>query len=143
MLPGLPKFDLNIPLCYNSEFAPGNPFGVERGYPLLSWFPWNGPGSPSIGYGWTLTGIPATAAQLGTVIGTVPEGFMSDGSTYDFADWNPPSGGQTPPWGTDYQQADLFLSGWGTGANGALYLKNGIRIEPTNPNSGYGNPRSE
>jgi hypothetical protein len=83
-LPGLIKHDLNIPLCYNSQFeepyiAQGRPSGMN---PVVSWFPWTwNSNTPVMGPGWTLTGRIGvyTSTSSGQLI------FMPDGGKYTLA----------------------------------------------------------
>ena len=117
-LPGQNKHDLNIPLCYNSQFeqpyfAPNQTSPV---IPIVSWFPWVWPSNtPVMGPGWTLTGrigvytSPATANII----------FMPDGGEYQLLGTQ--TNGSPNITGLDSSGAGLLNNGtW-------IYQKNGTR----------------
>lgn len=124
MPPGMPSFDLNIPLCYNSNFEVMS--GGAEG-PILSWFPWTWvQGTPPMGPGWTLTGHPGLFAQPGTTSTGNPIISMPDGSTYSLSGWSGGPQGEDPT-GPDQQGADVYFS---HGSSDDLILKNGITVTP-------------
>jgi YD repeat-containing protein len=117
------KLDLNIPLCYNSEFMELGPTGVVG--TTLSWFPWVwGSNTPAMGPGWTLSGRPGLYAAAQSTGTGLPMLFMPDGSKYSF-----PSNcgtGSSSGCGPDGQNANIF-AGLLNGVN-IVYLPNGDTV---------------
>ncbi|MGB9144546.1 MAG: hypothetical protein WCC14_01875, partial [Acidobacteriaceae bacterium] len=127
MPPGLPAFNLDIPLCYNSNFETVWTTGETGEGSVLSWFPWTwAANTPPMGPGWSLTGHPGLFDQSGTSSTGYPLASMPDGSTYSFEGWSGPQA--SPGWQQDAQGADLFMTAYD---RGPLYLKNGISVTPT------------
>jgi hypothetical protein len=118
-LPGLIRHDLNIPLCYNSQFE--QPSGTAQSIgavPVVSWFPWVwGSNTPVMGPGWTLTGRVGvyTAPNSGQVI------FMPDGGTYTLPATQ--SNGEPLNSGPDWSGGNLYINASQTW----IYQKNGTR----------------
>ena len=89
-LKGPNKHDLNIPLCYNSQFeeafVDGSQFLGEGD--VLSYYPWLWPNTPSgsatppLGPGWALSGAPAYYGAPSTSANGSPVLFMPDGARY-------------------------------------------------------------
>jgi RHS repeat-associated protein len=109
-LKGPNHHDVNIPLCYNSQFQeqslPGG--GVVQTGDTLSFFPWtwapntpSGDTTPPMGVGWSLTGFAAEYASPATSPSGYPVEYMPDGGKYGF----PMTGGTGP----DGQNADSYL----------------------------------
>lgn len=126
MPPGLPPFDLDIPLCYNSNFLTTGSGGEG---PILSWFPWTwAANTPPMGPGWTLTGRPGLFDQSGTSSTGYPLLTMPDGSTNSFEGWSGPQ--NSPGWQQDAQGANVFMTYYDS-TGSPLYLGNGFTVAPT------------
>lgn len=116
-LPGRNNHDLNIPLCYNSEFME-IVSSTTNVVPTKSVFPWVwGPNSAPMGPGWALTGRPIVYGSAQTTGSGLPVAFMADGSKYGF----PGCGASVC--GPDGSMADLYME------NGqVLYEKDGTTV---------------
>lgn len=114
-LPGRNGLDLDIPLCYNSQFNEVQTSSANGAvWDTLSYFPWVWPsGTPAMGPGWTLTGRPVVYTTMNGSGGTVL--FMPDGSKKGF----PEDGGLDSTDGETY----LFPP------NG-VYFRNGTKLLP-------------
>jgi len=117
-LPGRAGFNLNIPLCYNSEFnevqttAPGTGEGAVTD--AISWFPWVwGSSTAKMGPGWTLTGRPVVYTTSSGTGGDVL--FMADGSKYGL-----PAGG-----GVEESTGEIFYN-----PTTGVHLKDGTVVLP-------------
>lgn len=121
-LPGVNKLDVNIPLCYNSEFMELGPTGVVG--TTLSWFPWVwGSNTPAMGPGWTLTGRPGMYASVQSTGTGLPMLFMPDGSKYSFP--SDCGGGVSSGCGPDGQNANIYDV---EGSPNIAYLQDGTTV---------------
>lgn len=125
-LPGRHHHDLNIPLCYNSQFKEPSGNNLKD---ILSAFPWAwGSKTPYMGPGWTLTGRPVE--YLGGALGS-PVISMPNGTIYDYPE-STVSGGTTVPAyaGDDSSFANTYLQE-NVAAGSVLYLPDGTQVVST------------
>jgi len=131
-LKGPNKHDLNVPLCYNSQFLEA--YTVGSGVSLgdtIPYFPWtwasntpSGYTTPPMGVGWAFSGAPAyyMAETPFYSSGSTPVWFMPDGAKYSM-----PNG-----IGPDTQGADLYAM---SANDGPLYTKDGTKFIQTTGSS--------
>jgi RHS repeat-associated protein len=110
-LKGPNKHDVNIPLCYNSQFQEAYTYGSQflGAGDVISYFPWqwapntpSGDTTPPMGAGWSLLGSPGFYESAATSPSQTPVEYMPDGARYSIVN---------NPRGPDGQNADVWYDG--------------------------------